>query len=456
MVKIVEKSRMRKKKFFIQTFGCQMNVYDSERIGSVLEGEGYEQAEGPEEADLIFLNTCSVREKPVQKVYSALGRFREVKNQNPRLIIGVGGCVAQQEGEGLLGRFSYLDFVLGTKELPRLKTILRELERSGKRQAALALEGRVDPYASLPSYSAGSKVSSFVSIMQGCDNYCSYCIVPFVRGREVSRASFDILKEIRSLAGGGVKEVILLGQNVNSYGQKPGGEIGFVRLLEEIEGIPGIERIRFTTSHPKDLSPELIGAFGRISKLCEHIHLPLQSGSNRILERMNRGYTREEYWERVQSLRRRCPEISITADLIVGFPGESEQDFAATVEMAERVQFDNLFSFKYSDRPFTRARLFADKIPAEVSRKRLEEIQNLQKKISRLRNQRWEGREVEVLVEGRSKADPEESAGRTRTHHLVNFPGRNQPEGALVKLKIAGVYAHSLRGEILSGREERS
>jgi tRNA-2-methylthio-N6-dimethylallyladenosine synthase len=250
--------------------------------------------------------------------------------------------------------------------------------------------------------------------------------------------------------------VTLLGQNVNSYGQKPGGEIGFLRLLEEAEEVPGIERIRFTTSHPKDLSAELIGAFGRLRKLCEHIHLPLQSGSNRILERMNRGYTREDYWAKVQALRRRCPDIGITTDLIVGFPGESEADFADSVELVERVQFDDFFSFKYSDRPLTRARLFADKIPEGVSQRRLEEIQALQQSITRQRNKRWEGREVEVLVEGRSKANAGESAGRTRTHHRVNFPGRDQPEGSLVKLKISRAYAHSLRGELLCGREEHS
>ncbi len=444
------------KKFFIQTFGCQMNVYDSERVGYLLEGEGYERAEAPEEADLIFLNTCSVREKPAQKVYSALGRFQGLKERNPRLLIGVGGCVAQQEGEGLLERFSYVDFVLGTKELPRLKGILKDLEGSGKRQTAIGLEGRVDPYALLPSYSPRSKACSFVSIMQGCDNYCTYCVVPFVRGREVSRPSRDILEEIRSLASCGVKEVTLLGQNVNSYGQKPGGEMGFVQLLEAVEAISGIERIRFTTSHPKDLSVDLAGAFGRLSRLCEHIHLPLQSGSDRILRRMNRGYTREEYWEKVQALRRNCPDISITADLMVGFPGEAEEDFAATVKMIERVQFDEFFSFKYSDRPQTRARLFADKVSEDVSQRRLEEIQTLQKKITRQRNKRWEGREVEVLVEGRSKTNAEESAGRTRTRHLVNFSGKNDPDGTLVKLKITKALAHSLRGEALPRGETPS
>lgn len=436
---------MAPRKFFIQTFGCQMNRYDSERLGHLLAGDGYERAESAEEADLIFLNTCSVREKPVQKVYSLLGRLREFKKKNPRLRIGVGGCVAQQEGAGLLDRFRELDFVLGTKELFRLKTVVRELERTGIRPAAVSMADRVDPYASLPLYPA-SRVAAFVSIMQGCDNYCAYCVVPYVRGREISRPSRDILEEIRFLAAGGVKEVTLLGQNVNSYGEKPGGGPGFVRLLAEIEALPGIRRIRFITSHPKDLSPELIGAFGRLSKLCEHIHLPLQSGSDRILERMNRGYTREAYWGKISALRRRCPDIAITTDLIVGFPGETDEDFAATREMAERVEFDDFYSFQYSDRPQTKASLFPDPVPAEIRQRRLSEIQALQRAITRKRNRRWVGREVEVLVEGRSKNSPAESTGRTRTRHAVNFPGTEYAEGALVKMRITQAYAHSLRG----------
>jgi len=440
---------MDKRTFYIQTFGCQMNVYDSERIAILLEEQNYKRVNTPEEADLVFINTCSVREKPEQKLFSALGRWRQIKKKNPRLILGVGGCVAQQEGEGLLERFPYLDFVLGTKELQSLGPILYDLETSGKRTAATALKGRVDPYAFLPFKAPTSKVSSFVSIMQGCDNYCAYCIVPFVRGREVSRPSLEILKEIRLLASSGVKEITLLGQNVNSYGQKPGGEIGFAELLEAVQAIPEIERIRFTTSHPKDLSSSLIGAFGRLSKLCEHIHLPLQSGSNPILERMNRGYTREEYIDKVELLRKNCPHISVTADMIVGFPGETDEDFAATLELIERIQFDELFSFKYCDRPYTRARLFPDKVPGGTSQKRLEELQALQNKITRRQRRRWEGKEVEVLVDGPSKSNPQETMGRTRNHHIVNFPGRNYPEGSLVNVKITKVLAHSLRGKTL-------
>jgi tRNA-2-methylthio-N6-dimethylallyladenosine synthase len=425
-----------------------MNVYDSERIRQLLAARNYRLVENPSDADLIFVNTCSVREKPEQKVYSLLGRFRALKKKNPKLIIGLGGCLAQQEGEGFLERFPYLDFVLGTKEFNQINRLLDDLEAFGKRGVATTLNGRVDPYASLPLSPSSAKATALVSIMQGCDNFCSFCIVPFVRGREVSRPSRAILEEIQSLAARGVKEVTLLGQNVNSYGNKMPGELSFVELLEAVQEIHGIERIRFTTSHPKDLSRALIEAFGRLPKLCEHIHLPLQSGSNRILERMNRGYTREEYLEKVTMLRQACPGISLTTDMIVGFPGEAEADFQSTLEIIEQVRFADLFSFKYSDRPYTRATQFPDKVPEEGSRRRLMELQALQRRITCKRNKIWEGRTVEILVEGRSKTNAEESMGRTRTNHIVNFPGKSYPVGSLVRLRIEKPLAHSLRGDI--------
>jgi tRNA-2-methylthio-N6-dimethylallyladenosine synthase len=283
--------------------------------------------------------------------------------------------------------------------------------------------------------------------MQGCDNFCSYCIVPFVRGREVNRPAKDILEEIRSRAASGVKEVTLLGQNVNSYGNRPPGGFGFVDLLDAVQEIPGIERIRFTTSHPKDLSPGLIRAFGRLSKLCEHIHLPLQSGSNRILDRMNRGYSTQEYLEKVSELRRVGPDMSITTDLIVGFPGEEESDYQSTVEMAEKVQFDEFFSFRYSDRPHTRASLFPDKVSEGVKQRRLAELQALQKEITFKKNKALEGREVEVLVGGESKAGAGEKSGRTRANRIVNFPGKSFEPGDLVRLRIEEILPHSLRGK---------
>ncbi len=440
---------MAAQKFYLQTFGCQMNVYDSERISQLLTAQNYREVGDPSQADLILVNTCSVREKPEEKAYSALGRFRVLKKKNPKLVIGVGGCVAQQEGEGLLERIPFLDFVVGTKELRRIPEILEALEASRVRGSATDLQGRVDPYADLPFIPSPGKAGAFVSIMQGCDNFCSFCIVPFVRGREVSRPSRDILDEIHSLSAQGVKEVTLLGQNVNSYGSRASGGIGFVGLLEAVQGVAGIERIRFTTSHPKDLSPELIRAFGRLSKLCEHIHLPLQSGSNRILKRMNRGYTREAYWEKISELRRISPEISVTTDMIVGFPGEDEADFQSTLEMVEKIQFDEFFSFRYSDRPHTQASLFPDKVPEEAKQRRLNELQAMQKEITFRQNKVWEGREVEVLVEGQSKAKAEEKTGRTRTNRTVNFSGASLQVGDLVKLRIQEALLHSLRGESL-------
>ena len=438
------------KKFFIQTFGCQMNVYDSERIAQLLTSRNFQQVDDPARADLILVNTCSVREKPEKKVYSALGRFRALKRKKPGLQIGVGGCVAQQEGERLLERVPYLDFVLGTKELRRITEFLDPQEACDHRPCATALGGRVDPYQGLPLFPRAGRITAFVSIMQGCDNFCSFCIVPFVRGREVSRASGDILEEIRSLSATGVKEVTLLGQNVNSYGNRGAGEMTFPDLLEAVQQVPGVERIRFTTSHPKDLSPRLIQSFGRLSKLCEHIHLPLQSGSDRVLERMKRGYSREEVGEKVLRLRQACPEISITTDMIVGFPGEEERDFQESLEMIARIQFDDLFSFRYSDRPHTRASSLADKIPEGVKQERLAALQSLQRKITEAKNRAWEGRIVEVLAEGPSKVRGDEKTGRTRTNRIVNFPGPSISPGSLVRVRVEKALAHSLRGGLVT------
>jgi tRNA-2-methylthio-N6-dimethylallyladenosine synthase len=426
-----------------------MNVYDSERIAHLLAARDYHPVEDPGEADLVFLNTCSVREKPEQKVYSTLGRLRALKRKKSKLIIGIGGCMAQQEGETFLQRFPHVDFVVGTKELSRIGELLDDVEVYGRRGLAANLSGRVDPYVRLPFFLPASKVVAFVSIMQGCDNFCSFCIVPYVRGREVSRPSREVVEEIRNLAGQGVKEVTLLGQNVNSYGQTSAGEVDFVGLLRAAQEISGVERLRFTTSHPKDLSPALIRAFGKFPKLCEHIHLPLQSGSARILQRMNRNYSPEMYFEKIHDLRHSCPGISITSDMIVGFPGEKEEDFRASMEMIARIGFDDLFSFKYSGRPGTRAALFEDKVPEEIGQRRLMELQALQRTITQKRNKAWEGKEAEVLVEGPSKAHLQESMGRTRTNHIVNFPGKNLAPGSMVRIKIQRVYAHSLRGEIV-------
>ena len=352
---------MGQKAAFIQTFGCQMNEHDSEKMARILEENEYIMTDDMAAAYLILLNTCSIREKAEHKVFSSLGRLKRFKQRNPGLIIGVGGCVAQQEGERLLRRVPHLDMVFGTHNIHKLPELISAVEETGGR---IAETDMYDFVPSLKGFSIPSEgqVKSHVTIMQGCNNYCSYCIVPYVRGREMSRSSREILDEIRALSERGVKEVSLLGQNVNSYGKGLGEEVTFPELLCSINDISGIERIRFTTSHPKDLSEELINSFRDLERLCEHIHLPVQSGSDSILKAMNRKYTASYYIEKVTELRDACPEISITSDIIVGFPGETEEDFEKTLELMRRVEFDNVFSFKYSDRFETRASQLPGKI----------------------------------------------------------------------------------------------
>ncbi|MBX6423638.1 tRNA (N6-isopentenyl adenosine(37)-C2)-methylthiotransferase MiaB [Thermosulfurimonas sp. F29] len=438
------------KRVFLKTFGCQMNEYDSERMLALLAGE-YVPCEAPEEADLILINTCSVRRKAEEKVYSLVGRFRHLKARRPEVVVGVCGCVAQQEGERLVKRMPHVDLVLGTQNVHRLPEALREIEK-GRRPLVLT-EMRRDfvPPLILPSPDGRRPVKAQVTIMQGCDNFCSYCVVPYVRGREVSRPPEDILKEIECLVERGVREVTLLGQNVNSYGKKEPGFPTFAELIRLVAEIPGLWRIRFTTSHPKDLSEDLMRAFAEVDKLCEHLHLPVQSGSTRILRRMNRGYTRDEYLEKVRRLREICPEIALTTDIIVGFPGETEEDFRETLSLLEEVRFDEIFSFKYSDRPYARAREFSDKVPEEVKAERLERVHELQARITQEINRSYIGKTVEVLVEGPSETRPELLTGRTRTNHVVNFsaPEGLDLKGALVYVLIKDTGKHSLRGEYL-------
>jgi tRNA-2-methylthio-N6-dimethylallyladenosine synthase len=444
------------KKVYIETYGCQMNEHDTERILRLLERASYSETKDAKEADFILINTCSVREKPEHKVYSALGRYKWMKEKRGA-IIGVAGCVAQQEGSQLLDRIPYLDIVIGTHAIPMLPQLLQKIEVLRERVCETSF-GRGGEYlkAIFPRRPpvAGSirlgKVKSYVTIMQGCDHFCSYCIVPYVRGREQSRSSREIIEEVKHLAEMGVKEVCLLGQNVNSYGRGLGEEISFPELLSRIHSIEGIERIRFITSHPKDLSKDLIQAFSKLPKLCEHIHLPFQSGSNRILEAMHRGYTKESYLEQIDRLREVCPSIAVTADVIVGFPGEEEEDFKQTLDLMEKVQFDDLFSFKYSPRKGTRAAQFQDKVEEEVKQKRLSILQEIQKEITLRKNQKFEGQVEEVFVEGLSKQSAQDVTGRTRSSKIVNFKGDLNLVGKLVPVKITKAYAHSLRGEITS------
>lgn len=438
-----------KKRVYIETYGCQMNEHDSERILRLLEESHYKETKEPQEANLILINTCSVREKPEHKVYSALGRFKHLKERKGT-IIGVSGCVAQQEGACLLSRVPYLDMVIGTQAIPLLPYLLKKIETTGERACEIRFDEN-GTYLSAPlPKSHLTRMKSYVTIMQGCDHFCSYCIVPYVRGREKSRSSLEILEEVRQLARNGVKEVCLLGQNVNGYGKGVCGEIRFPELLRCIDEIEGITRIRFTTSHPKDLSEELIQAFSTLPKLCEHIHLPFQSGSNRILERMKRGYTKESYLKKIDHLKKNCPSIAITADVIVGFPGEEEIDFEETLDLIKRVQFDDLFSFKYSPRQGTEATQFEDQIEGHIKQERLSILQRLQREMTLQKNLALEGQVEEVLVEGRSKQSDQDMKGRTRSNKIINFEGELSLAGKLVPVVVTKAFAHSLRGNIIS------
>jgi tRNA-2-methylthio-N6-dimethylallyladenosine synthase len=440
------------RRVYIETYGCQMNEHDSEQMLRLLESFHYLETKNAQEADLILINTCSVREKPEHKVYSALGRYKWLKEKRGTMI-GVAGCVAQQEGNRLLDRVPYLDMVIGTHAIPLLPQLLQKIEISGERVCETSYDQDGGYLKAVHLQKALNQVKSYVTIMQGCDHFCSFCIVPYVRGREKSRSSREIIEEVAHLAEMGVKEVCLLGQNVNGYGKGLEEGVSFSGLLKSINKIEKIERIRFTTSHPKDLSEELIQAFSKLEKLCEHIHLPFQSGSDRILKAMHRGYTKESYLEKINHLRKGCPPIALTADVMVGFPGEEKKDFEETLDLIQKVQFDDLFSFKYSPRKGTRAAQFEDKVEEKVKQERLSILQEIQKEITLRKNQELEGRVKEVLVEGRSRQSAQDVAGRTRSNKIVNFKGDLSLVGMLVPVQISKGYPHSLRGEIVSAQD---
>lgn len=438
---------MRDKYLHIITYGCQMNKHDSQKITSLLAHYNYTSTSDAEKADLIILNTCCIREKAEHKVYSELGRLKKFKDLNPRLIIGIGGCVAQQEGERLLKHASHLDLVFGTHQIHRIPQFIARTEQ-GERFAQTSFSGNGE-YLNLNSHPVEKgSVKSFATIMQGCNNFCSFCVVPHVRGREVSRPSNQILQEIESLFRQGVKEITLLGQNVNSYGKDLSVELSFPELISEINDIKGIERIRFVTSHPKDFSDELIASFAGLEKLCEHIHLPVQSGSNSVLKSMNRKYTREDYLEKIEKLREAKSAISITSDIIVGFPGESEKDFQDTLALLEKVEFDNLFSFKYSIRSNTKAAFLPNQVSEEIKDERLKMLHNIQAQYTLNKNKMLEGNVEKVLVEGVSKNHLERMTGRTRSNRVVNFEGNSDLRGRLVPIRIKKGFQNSLYGEI--------
>lgn len=438
---------MAQKYLYIHTIGCQMNVHDSEQIAALLKEKGYQDTGDAGKADLIVINTCSIREKAAQKVYSRVGRFHEYKQRNPRLIICLTGCLAQQEGEKLLKRLPMLDMVIGTHNIHRLPELLETVEKTGSRITETAFRESVQSIRVRTNPRNGA-VSAYVTIMQGCDNFCSFCVVPYLRGREESRPEQEIVDEIALLADSGVREVTLLGQNVNSYGKRSPDGSDFATLLKKIGKIPGINRIRFTTSHPRDLSEQVVRCFKEVDKLCEHIHLPVQSGSDRILERMNRGYTSAQYREKVARLREVCSGISITSDVIVGFPGETDADFQATLALMDAVRFDNLFSFKYSEREGTAAVKLEGKVEEPLKIERLKVLQSLQEQHTLAGNKSREGRVEAVLVEGASKNSGCDVSGRTRTNRIVNFKGGAELIGKTVSVAITRAYLHSLRGEL--------
>jgi len=451
------------KKSYIETFGCQMNERDSEIMGRMLADINYMPTADMKQADIIVINTCSIREKAEQKVYSLLGRLKDLKEKKPSLIISVAGCVAQQEGKRLQARMEHVDIVMGPQQIYKLPDLVVQAAQRSKPQLAVDLSSSFKiPRYSPPSPAETRKKSvvleteppfkKFVTIMQGCNNFCTYCVVPYTRGRETSRSPEDVIAEISHLAEQGIKEVTLLGQNVNSYGKVSGGElqyISFPELLKKVSAIDGIERVRFTTSHPKDLSAELIECFAGIEKLCPHFHLPVQSGSNHILKMMNRKYSIEQYLKKIESLLAVRPDIALTTDIIVGFPGEKDEDFYATMELLEKVRFHGAFSFKYSDRPQTRSACFDNKVDEHIKTERLRILQEKQNDISLQRNREYEDSVQSVMVEGESKNGGGQWSGRTMTNIIVNFHAPALTPGQEVKVKITEGLLHSLRGVIV-------
>jgi len=438
------------KKVFIKTFGCQMNEYDSDKMADVLgASDGYEKTGLIEEADLILFNTCSVREKAQEKVFSDLGRARQMRKKGAQ--IGVGGCVASQEGAAIIERAPYVDLVFGPQTLHRLPEMLRQRRLQDRPQVDISFP-EIEKFDHLPP-AKKEGASAFVSVMEGCSKYCSYCVVPYTRGEEINRPFEDVLVEVAGLADQGVKEITLLGQNVNAYRAPMGasGEVAdFATLLEYVADIPGIERLRYTTSHPNEFTASLIAAYDRVPKLVSHLHLPVQHGSDRILMAMKRGYTAMEYKSTVRKLRAIRPDLALSSDFIVGFPGETDADFAKLMQLIEDLQFDNSFSFIFSPRPGTPAANLPDDTPHELKLHRLQQVQSaINASIARISHSRL-GTVQRILVEGPSKRDSSELMGRTECNRVVNFAGAQRLIGELIDVRITETRTFSLRGEVLT------
>jgi len=422
-----------------------MNEHDSERMTGILESRDYASAENPENADLVILNTCSIREKAEQKFFSELGRLRQLKAVNPGLTIAVAGCIAQQEGAAILSRAPYVDVIFGPSDIARLSEII---DRGTARSAPVVdIAGDAEYHLKQVPTSRTERLKAWVSIMYGCDNFCTYCVVPYLRGRERSRPAGDIIGEIQDLARRGYKEVTLLGQNVNSYGKGSGDDIDFPSLLGMVNEVPNMERVRFVTSHPRDLSSGLISALQKLPKVCEALHLPVQSGSDSILAAMNRKYTRSDYIDRVKRLRDAVPEITLTSDIIVGFPGETERDFDSTMQLLKEVQYDGIFSFKYSKRPGTAALGLSGHIEEDVKEARLAQVLAFQNEVTVKKSKAYVGTIQEILIDGRSKKGGK-LTGRTRGNKVVNVPGNECLLGSLVRVRITSAGVNSLGGEL--------
>jgi tRNA-2-methylthio-N6-dimethylallyladenosine synthase len=411
-----------------------MNVHDTEKMLGVLQKEGYSQTGDPRKADLIIFNTCSIRQKAEQKFYSELGRIKSYKKRKPETKIAVAGCIAQHSGKNILRKAPYIDFIFGPQNIHKLSDMVSE------KAAPLALEDNPEIAITDLPVKRGDGVKAWVTIMYGCNNFCSYCVVPYTRGRERSRLSENIYSEVTELVDKGYKEITLLGQNVNSYSS----DTDFPGLLRKLNRVGGIERIRFVTSHPRDLSDELIAAISEIPKVCEHIHLPLQSGSSNILRLMNRGYTYEDYIRKISRLREKVPGISITSDIIAGFPGETEDDHLLTIKALKEIEFDGIFAFKFSPRPGTKAAEMQDYLKDEIKSERLNEILKIQDEITTRKNRLLEGTTHEILLEGESGSDKEKLTGRTRTNKIVNIPKIDIEKGTLIKVEITKGGRHSL------------
>ena len=439
------------KKLFIKTFGCQMNEYDSAKMADVLHAfEGYEKTDKAEDADVVLLNTCSVREKAQEKVFSDLGRLRELKKVKPDLLIGVGGCVASQEGETIVKRAPYVDLVFGPQTLHRLPQMIKAQRTTGISQVDISFPEN-EKFDDLPPARVDG-VTAFVSIMEGCSKYCSFCVVPYTRGEEISRPFDGVLKDIHELVTKGVKEVTLLGQNVNAYIGKmaDGDDADFALLLSAIHAIPEIARIRYTTSHPLEFTQRLIDAYGKLPKLVSQLHLPVQSGSDRVLAAMKRNYTAMEYKSIIRRLRAVRPDITISSDFIIGFPGETEEDFEKTIRLVEDIQFDISFSFLYSRRPGTPAASLVDDTPYDVKLKRLQRLQGVLEDQGTAISKAMLGSTQRVLVEGVSRKDDNELMGRTDNNRVINFPGPKRLIGTFVEMKITEAMHYTLRGEVLT------